>query len=458
MFVLPPYDNMVIMRRYYYVYAIAVILIIGCNGNSKSEDIKQDRLAFSQNELTVFVNETLSIPISYEKWDRGVYVPSEYDFVSNPYDVTVISSDKSIAEIISDGKIKGISEGNCTLSISAKEISVSGTLHVVVKQEKAGVEFVQDLTQPLSPDMIVLPVGLTSVAMQGMDIDKRGVCYMSWEENSSMFVRAYNKDGTSMGKEMALPSGGHGDGFSIENKGDDVFFWTSGTLGEHLSNGGYSGGKAADDAVRLICRHKFVPGATQYAEDAVERFFLNNNGCRFVEVDTEHDVMLCWTYENNKDYFYVFSLSGITEAPIINKTITRSSHNKGTEVTAYDLQKITPIAKFSWERKGTVTGETNSGAVQGLCVYKDRIYVESGGKNDEAALVSVLDFQGKILQKQVKLGVSADKQKLIELNLSSDGTFEPEGLHIRNGIMYLGFVGDYPTSGAKKHACILKLK
>ena len=61
-------------------------------------------------------------------------------------------------------------------------------------------------------------------------------------------------------------------------------------------------------------------------------------------------------------------------------------------------------------------------------------------------------------QELVKVGVSVDKQQLIKLNLSSDGTFEPEGVHIHKGQMYLGFMGDYPTAGSKKHTCIIKLK
>ncbi len=448
-----------IMRPCYYMQIMAILfLLIGCNGQRNDEEEKQDCLSFSQSELTVFVNETLVVPILYEKWDRGVYTKTEYDFVSNPNDVMITSSDNSIAEIISGGKVKGVSEGTVQLTLSARNISVSGPLKTTVKKENSETRFFQDLAQPLTADMVALPLGLTGITMQGMDVDRRGVFYMSWEENSSMFVRAYNKDGVPMGKDMALPSGGHGDGFSIENDGEEVYFWTSGTLGEHLSNGGYSGGKATDNAVRLICRHKFTAGETQFAEDADECYYLNDNGCRFVEVDTEHDVMVCWTFENNKDYFYVYTLSEIKQAPTITKKITRSSHNKGAEVKVHNLSQIKPLAKFAWDRVGNVTGTTNSGAVQGLCVYDDKIYVESGGKNDDAALVSVLDFDGNILQKQVKLGVSMDKQKLISLNLSSDGSFEPEGLHIRNGVMYLGFVGDYPTPGAKKHACILKLK
>ena len=53
---------------------------------------------------------------------------------------------------------------------------------------------------------------------------------------------------------------------------------------------------------------------------------------------------------------------------------------------------------------------------------------------------------------------AADKQQLIKLNLSSDGMFEPEGVHIHKGQMYLGFMGDYPTAGSRKHTCIIKLK
>lgn len=438
-------------------FFVALVSFLSCSP-AASEETPKDKLSFSQNELSVFETETIQIPVSYEVWDRGVYTKSEYDFASNPHGVVVFSSDKSVAEVIDGRMITGIKEGTCVLTLSAKDIDTSGQLVVYVKKAGTGAKFTQDITQQLSADMIALPIGLSHTTMQGLDVDKRGVFYMSWEEDLCMYVRAFNKDGSSIGKDMTLPSGGHGDGFSIEYNNDEVYFWTSGTLGEHLSNGGWSGGKAADDAVRLICRHKFVSGATQYAEDAEECFYLNSNGCRFVEVDTEHDVMACWTYESGKDYFYVYKLSDIRKGGKIKKTVTRTSHNNGAEVQAFNLNDVTPVAKFSWVRMGNVTGSTNSGAVQGICVYDDKIYVESGAKNDDATLISVLDFHGNILQKQIKVGVTIDKQRLKDFNLSSDGTFEPEGIHIRNGEMYMGFVGDYPTVGSKKHACIIKLK
>jgi len=437
----------------------AAFLLVGCGKPAPAGgETSKDKMSFLQNECVVFEGEEVAVPISYQVFERGVYVKKDYDFAANPCGVTVSSSDPSVASV-SAGKIKGLKEGSATLTLASNQITTSGRLAVTVKKnEVTPSSFSQDITQPLTADMIALPLGLTS-GMQSFDIDKRGQFYMSTEDATSMRVCALNMDGSKIGGDMVLPSGGHGDGFSIEQDSDEVYFWTSGTLGEHTDNGGYSGGKANDPDVHLICRHKFKAGVTEYAEDAVECFYLNDNGARFADVDTEHDVLALWTYENNKDYIYVYKLSDIRKASKVTKKVTRTSHNQGKEVSAYNLNTVTAVASFSWVRKGTTTGNTNAGAVQGLCVYDDRIYVTSGAKPvTENTLMSVMDFSGNILQKLVPVGVSVDKQKLIELNLSSDGTFEPEGVHIRKGQMYLGFVGDYPTSGSKKHTCVIKLK
>ena len=436
----------------------AAFLFACCSKPSSAEETVKDKIAFRQNELMLFVGEEAAVPVTYQIFDRGVYVDAEYDFKADPLGVIIGSSDPDVATV-SGGKVRGKAKGTCTLTLSSDKVKAGGQLAVTVKENAVtpGAKFNQDITQPLTADMIALPLGLQT-GMQSFDIDKRGRFYMSTEDNTSMRVCALNMDGSKVGSDMVLPSGGHGDGFSIEYGSDEVFFWTSGTMGEHTDNGGYSGGKANGPDVRLICRHKFKAGATEYAEDAVERFYLTPNGARFVDVDTEHDVMLLWTYENSSDYLYVYKLSEIRNAQQMTTKVTRTSHNEGKSVTAYNLNTVKYIARFPWKRKGVATGETNSGAVQGLCIYDDRIYVTSGAKNDEATLMSVLDFSGNILQKLVKVGVSVDKQQLIKLNLSSDGTFEPEGLHIHNGQMYPGFVGDYPTSGSKKHTCVIKLK
>ena len=440
------------------VLSAAAFLLTGCGKPaSAGSETSKDKMSFLQNECVVFVGEEVDVPISYQVFERGVYVKASYDFGDNPCGVTISSTDPGVASVWA-GKVKGLKEGTATITLASNQIVTSGKLAVTVKKSgTAPSSFTQDITQPLTADMIVLPLGLQT-GMQSFDIDKRGQFYMSTEDATSMRVCALNKDGSTIGADMVLPSGGHGDGFSMEQDSDDIYFWTSGTLGEHTENGGYSGGKANDPDVHLICRHKFKAGVTEYAEDAVECFYLNDNGARFADVDTEHDVLALWTYENNSDYIYIYKLSDIRKASKVTKKVTRSSRNQGKEVSAYNLNSVKAVARFSWKRKGVTTGDTNAGAVQGLCVYDNRIYVTSGAKSDEATLMSVMDFEGNILQKLVKVGVSVDKQQLMKLNLSSDGTFEPEGVHIRNGEMYLGFVGDYPTAGSRKHTCIIKLK
>ncbi len=439
------------------VLTAATSLFASCDKPSSEDEQIKDKMSFQQNECVVFVGEEVAVPVLYQVFERGVFVKADYDFAANPGGVSINSSAPEVASVTA-GKVKGLKEGSSTLTLSSNKINTSGKLSVTVKKnEDTPSSFNQDITQPLTEGLIALPLGLQT-GMQSFDIDKRGQFYMSTEDDNSMLVCALNMDGSKIGKDMVLPSGGHGDGFSIEYDADDIYFWTSGTMGERTANGGYSGGKANDPDVHLICRHKFNPGATEYAEDALERFYLNDNGARFADVDTEHDVIALWTYEDNSDYIYVYKLSDIRKATTVTRKVTRASHNQGKEVTAYNLNSVKTIARFPWKRKGVTTGETNAGAVQGLCVYDNRIYVTSGAKNDEATLMSVMDFNGNILQRLVKVGVSVDKQQLIKLNLSSDGTFEPEGLHIRKGNMYLGFVGDYPTAGSRKHTCVIKLK
>lgn len=300
---------------------------------------------------------------------------------------------------------------------------------------------------------VVLGLGITHATMQGMDIDANGSYYISWEENKNMHIRKFGQDES----QMILPTGGHGDCFTIEQKRDSsVYFWTSGSLGE--SCGGFRGGKALDESVRLICRYRYEPYTTKYPEDAEACYYINDNGCRMVDIDEKNNHFVCWTSVNDSDLIVVYRLSDLSRCKNKEIPITRSYHkDRVTEV--FDLNSITPLSRFVWDRK-YVCGQIGEypKAVQGFCVDNGKIYVLMGYKNDRAATFSVLDLSGKILGLQREIHFTADKKMLIKRNLSSDGTFEPEGIHIRNGYIYIGFVGDYPEKGASKHSSIVRFK
>ena len=152
----------------------AAFLLAGCGKPAPAaEETVKNKMGFLQNECVVFVGEEIDVPVSYQVFERGVFVKADYDFGANPDGVTIRSSAPDIASVAA-GKVKGLKEGTSTLTLASDRISTSGQLAVTVKKnEETSVSFHQDITQPLTADMIALPLGLQD-GMQSFDIDKRG--------------------------------------------------------------------------------------------------------------------------------------------------------------------------------------------------------------------------------------------------------------------------------------------
>lgn len=156
----------------------AAFLFACCSKPSSAEETVKDKIAFRQNELMLFVGEEAAVPVTYQIFDRGVYVDAEYDFKADPLGVIIGSSDPDVATV-SGGKVRGKAKGTCTLTLSSDKVKAGGQLVVTVKENEVtpGAKFNQDITQPLTADMIALPLGLQT-GMQSFDIDKRGRFYM----------------------------------------------------------------------------------------------------------------------------------------------------------------------------------------------------------------------------------------------------------------------------------------
>ena len=70
------------------VLSAAAFLLAGCDKPAPAEaETVKDKLSFLQNECVVFVGEEVAVPVSYQVFDRGVYVKADYDFGRNPYGV-----------------------------------------------------------------------------------------------------------------------------------------------------------------------------------------------------------------------------------------------------------------------------------------------------------------------------------------------------------------------------------
>lgn len=446
------------IKRFLPVFAATLLVAVSSASCSKDDVISVGKMSFSQSSIVLFCGESAQLSVIYKEFNGNFYETSDYDLVKNPKGATLKSSDESVATVSADGVVTaGKKAGSATITLSCPKID-SAVIRVDVKEDESTktYTFNQDLGQPLTKDMIVLPVGIVHATMQGLDIDKYGNFYIAWEETENMKVRKFTPDGEAVGADMVLPVSGHGDGFSIEQDGDACYFWTTGSLGE--PNGGYSGSTPNDNAVRLICRFKFEPGTTKYTEDAEELFYINEKGCRISDIDTEHGRLACWGRDNS-EFVKVYDTADIRKGGKKTFTVTRTQKHANT-VVAYNLNDVKELGTIRWNRNVVCGNSAEHGmyAVQGFCVYDDKVYVEAGFKDEAYATISVLDFNGNVLQTRTPVGVSRDKQALIKFDVSSNGTFEPEGIHIRKGEMYLGFVGDYSVANAKKHACIIKLK
>ena len=75
--------------------------------------------------------------------------------------------------------------------------------------------------------------------------------------------------------------------------------------------------------------------------------------------------------------------------------------------------------------------------MQGFCVYKDLVYFHLGAHD---VAVTVLDFNGNYRMQHVEMSIDDDKDVLINNGLlDPKDSFEPEGIQIQDGHVYLGF-------------------
>ena len=77
----------------------AAFLLAGCNKPAPAEEeTARNKMGFLQNECVVFVGEEVAVPVSYQVFERGVYVKADYDFVIIDCPPVEIVADTQIIE------------------------------------------------------------------------------------------------------------------------------------------------------------------------------------------------------------------------------------------------------------------------------------------------------------------------------------------------------------------------
>lgn len=430
--------------------AIAAIICAASCQKPSTDNTQKERLSFGSTSVILYFGDATAAPVSVPvtiKTSSGI--KKAYDVEANTLGAKFTSSNPNVVTIDDKGVFVPVGVGTAEISISCDNARVMDeTLSVTVMSAGDMHTFNQDLSQPLTKDMVFWQEAMPG-AIQCFDIDRNGNVYISWDQDEKMHVQMFDATHKISGKEMILPVSAHGDAFSIEQDKDEVFFWTSGSLGE--PNGGFSGQTPNDSAVRLICRFKFEPGTTKYTEDAESCYYVNDSGCRYIDIDTEHGHLAA----TSKSVLYVWNISDMNKAPIVTKTVTRTTVGGGTKIEVHDLTKISPVVQRAYsqvELTGNVVNSTSTRAIQGFCLYDDRVYFTAGFKEDSAQLISVIDFEGRVIERQKPLGFSTSSSLIKSIGLSTAGTIESEGVHIHRGVMYCG------VNGASKNESIIRLK
>lgn len=282
-----------------------------------------------------------------------------------------------------------------------------------------------------------------TVGMQSFDILEDGDILACGIEDGALHFQRMSRDG-KYENEMRLWFAGHGTNMSVEEEDGKVFVWTS-NYASHIN-------ESSDYYLeKLISRVEYIPGTDLLPEDCTDNYYVGPYANILVSTDSEND-LLCIIYGDNSKPDYdtkvcVWSLSAAKKAPlrVINLGAVLRGGDKGCpiperetiypSVEARDLTKVRPISVFH------INGEILDGGdpMQGYCVYRDRFYWFAGDGGHRTAKVSVVDFKGNVEKLCIDLALDDRKEDIVSLG-SASGYFEPEGLKIRKGRLYAGFL------------------
>lgn len=282
-----------------------------------------------------------------------------------------------------------------------------------------------------------------TVGMQCFDILDNGDVLACGIEDGALHFQRMGRDGVYE-KEMKLWFAGHGTNMSVEEDDGEVFIWTS-NYASHINEGG-------DYFLeKLVSRVPYRPGSELLPEDCTDNYYVGPQTNILVSTDTEND-LLCIIYGDNSVEGYdtkvcIWSMSAAKKAPVrtVNLGAVLRGGDKGCpvpdretiypDVEAHDLTKIKPLYAFR------INGQELDGGdpMQGYCVYRDRFYWFAGDGRSRSAKVSVVGFDGNVEKMHIDLAFDNEKEDIVSLG-SASGYFEPEGLKIRKGLLYAGFL------------------
>lgn len=389
-----------------------------------------------------------------------------YDWEKDDASLSLSPTDPSVVEVRGKNRIAGLkpdSETRLFLCEGGKrlksvEVKVNGAACVFDPDARLGSGDV--FRKKLSPDAY----------MQSFDFDSHGNVYILGAKAPYLYVTRFNASGAKTGT-MKLAFFGHGTSCSVEETSDGVYLWVPSFASQDAA--------AAYKGDRMISRVRFEDGRTWSTDDLEiqqNSWYIGDYtglcpsfdapsglfGIQYASDHTggDHDASGMWVR--------IYDYKDVMSAPLSEiklRQITRGGETGGPvssvetifmTVKAHDLSRVTPKYRFSYNQKDTygyAADGTALRALQGFSIGCGRAWFLVGYGPNRDASYSSYSYSG---EKDVLLkhfDCINDLSNLTALGLT-ESSYEPEGIKIKDGSMYLGFGGKV---GGKSYASILKL-
>jgi len=424
-------------------------VLVSCNKNDDSgnSDTLGTACTLKFENASMYLSPGEERPISLlakELFDASF---KSYDWTEDKYGVTLTVENTELLSI-SGSTIKSLGpKGNTTVTATPRN-GLPVTMNVFV--EETGYN-VYDKDKPFTAENIFLPSVCTHKWIQSFEFNSKGDIYIlsTIANDPWLSIFRYNKSGEKTG-EMRLAYASHATTCSLEETEDGDYFWLP-TYGTKGTDGNYK-------RDQLFSRVKFENGrawSPDEAEFQKNTFYMGEYDNFLPSVDVKNGLIgIRHITLDNKQWVSVYKLEDVMNAPLkpitLKQSITRGGESTGpitTEetiahmsFTAHNFSGVKPLFSFNFTQAEAigvsfVTGSSH--AVQGFCIADGYAYFMYGfGENFDGGY-SVYDFNGNILVKQQHFTFLDDRDNLSKLGVA-EKIFEPEGIRVKDGRMYIG--------------------
>jgi hypothetical protein len=279
-----------------------------------------------------------------------------------------------------------------------------------------------------------------TAVMQSFDIDteKNTIYYTQINNKFRVYVSWGGISVLAPDAHMTLLYSGHGSNFSIEKVGSARYIWIS-NYGSKNASGDYW-------SAQIISRILITKDATLRPSDATDNYYFGEKNIA-VSVNVAADRLAILGISSGLVRIYKLSqLQALSQEKITLEPITYGGEAKAPdaettytpEVMARDCRKVEPIGSFTIARTSGVSW-------QGFDVTEDRFYQAQGNGNNNdnvapsAGYILIFKHDGTVVQPATLVEALNDMSGLNTAGLTDTGYMEPEGVKIKDDVMYCGY-------------------